>query len=404
MPLFEFKAKDGSGKIIEDLIYSSSKLTATNEIEKRGLDVISVNFKEEDAHKKRDGRFSFWISLNELAKFTRYFAVLIKGNVPILEALSILRDESRNSILVGIVDDVTHQIEGGTPLHLAFARHQKHLPKIFIDLVKIGEMSGKLFDSFMRITDFLENSISFRRKLRDALTYPAILIFLIFILVTYVVTLLVPRFEEIYKSLEGELPVPTQVLLSIGYFSRNYFWMILGGVIFLFILYSEFNATKTGKRIIDRIKLKLPLYGMLTIQYNITHFVKSVSLMFFSGYTFINSLRESTHTVENDILGDELVKVCERIENGSTINEAFRKNAYMPSFTVSMLKVGETSNSLHEMLDTIVAFNEKELDYVTTTFLRLIEPMIIITLAFIVGLVLFAAYLPILSMSRLIKV
>jgi len=404
MPLFEFKAKDKSGNIIEDLLYSSSKLTASTDLEKRGLDVISIDFKEEEVSKKRNRVFSFWISLQELARFTRYFAVLIKGNVPIIEAMNILREESRNSILLDMIEDVKHQVEGGTPLYMAFSRHSKHLPKIFIDLVKIGEMSGKLYDSFMRITDYIENTINFRRKLRDALTYPAILVFFIFVLVTYVVTLLVPRFEEIYKSLEGELPMPTQVLLAVGHFSRNYIWMIISGIIFIIILYSEINATRTGKRVIDKIKLFLPLYGMLTIQYNITHFVKSVSLMFFSGYTFINSLKESTNTVENIILSEELNKVCDRIENGSTINEAFRKNAYMPSFTVSMLKVGETSNSLHDMLDTIVNFNERELDYVTSTFLRLIEPIIIVTLAFIVGVVLFAAYLPILSMSRLIKV
>jgi len=306
--------------------------------------------------------------------------------------------------LKNLILKVKSQVEGGMSLYMAFDEHKKYIPKLFIDLIKVGELSGQLFESFSRITNYLEKTIEFRRKLRDALTYPAFLIFFIFVLVTYVVTLLIPRFEEIYKSLEGELPMPTQILLSIGQFSRDNFWLILCGVVVAIILYFEFVATKFGKKFMDGIKIKMPLINTLVIQYNITHFVKSTSLMFFSGYTFLNSMREATTTVENILLGEDLAMVCERIENGQSIYEAFKKGKYVPTFTISMLRVGEKSNNLYEMLENIVRFNEEELDYATNTFLRLMEPIVIVTLAIIVGLILFAAYLPVLSMSRLIKV
>lgn len=403
MPVYQYKARDERGKIVEDVIFSASKAAAANELAKKGLELVSIDLQKDEVY-STGSEFIRSVSLYDLARFSRYFAVLIKGGVPVLECLDILQGEARNATLKKLIASVRAQVEGGKTLHLAFGEHKQHIPKLFIDLVKVGELSGKLYESFMRITDYLEKTIEFRRKLRDALTYPAFLIFFIFVLVTYVVTLLIPRFEDIYKALEGELPVPTQILLNFGQFSRNNFWLILGSVLLLIIIYQEFTATSYGKKTVDGIKLKLPIISPLIIQYNITHFVKSTSLMFFSGYTFLNALREASSTVENIPLGQELMMVCERIENGQSIYEAFKKSKYVPSFTTSMLKVGEKSNNLYEMLENIVHFNEEELDYATKTFLRLMEPIIIITLAVIVGLILFAAYLPVLSMSRLIKV
>jgi len=403
MPVYQYKARDERGKIVEDVIYSASKAAATTELARKGFEVVSIDVQTEAVYSS-GSEFITNISLHELAKFSRYFAVLIKGGLPVLECLEILHGESRSRALKNLILKVKSQVEGGMSLYMAFDEHKKYIPKLFIDLIKVGELSGQLFESFSRITNYLEKTIEFRRKLRDALTYPAFLIFFIFVLVTYVVTLLIPRFEEIYKSLEGELPMPTQILLSIGQFSRDNFWLILCGVVVAIILYFEFVATKFGKKFMDGIKIKMPLINTLVIQYNITHFVKSTSLMFFSGYTFLNSMREATTTVENILLGEDLAMVCERIENGQSIYEAFKKGKYVPTFTISMLRVGEKSNNLYEMLENIVRFNEEELDYATNTFLRLMEPIVIVTLAIIVGLILFAAYLPVLSMSRLIKV
>jgi len=403
MPLFKYKAKDQRGRIIEDVIYSASKLTVAAEIARQGLEIVTVEFYKEE-HFASESQLMSSISLYDLARFSRYFAVLIKGGVPVLEVLEILESESSNRTLKKIIKNIKSQVEGGKTLYMSFLEHKKHIPKLFVDLVKVGEMSGNLYESFMRITNYLEKTIEFRRKLRDALTYPAFLIFFIFILVTYVVTLLIPRFEEIYKALEGELPAPTKILLDVGRFSRDNFWIITGSLILLIIIYVEFASTRFGKKLIDHIKIKMPIISPLIIQYNITHFVKSTSLLFFSGYTFLNSLKESVTTVENIPLSEELNMICERIESGQPIFEAFKKGKYIPSFTVSMLKVGEKSNSLYEMLENIVAFNEQELDYATRTFLRLMEPIIIVTLAVVVGTILFAAYLPVLSMSRLIKV
>ncbi|HNY12039.1 MAG TPA: type II secretion system F family protein [Candidatus Wallbacteria bacterium] len=403
MPIFEYKAKNNENIIVDDVIYAVSKAAAIADLSKQDLDVISIDVKGEGTF---ISEMMLWttISLSDLAKFTRYFSVLIKGNVNLLEALGILEAESKNRLLKKIIRDVCQQVEGGKPLHVAFSAHKKHVPKIFIDLVRVGELSGKLYECFMRITDYLEKTIEFRRKLRDALSYPVFLLVFIFVLVTYVVTLLIPRFEEIYKSMGGELPMPTQILLAVGHFSRTYFWMILGAIFILITIYIEINSTRTGKKIIDRLMMKAPIMGLLIIQYNFTQFIKSLNMLFFSGYTFLNSLKESAATVENLALMDELNTVCTSIENGVSIYDSFKKSKYLPTFTVSMLRVGEKSNTLYEMLETIVAFNERELDYATTTFLRIMEPLIIVALAFVVGLVLFAAYLPVLSMSRLIKV
>lgn len=403
MPVYQYKARDERGKTFENIILATSKSAATNELARQGLEVVSIELEKQIVY-STGSELIRSISLHDLARFSRYFAVLIKGGVPVLECLAILHGETKNNSLKKLIMQVKNQVEGGMALHIAFAEHKNHIPKIIIDLIKVGELSGKLYESFMRITDYLEKTIEFRRKLRDALTYPAFLVFFIFVLVTYVVTLLIPRFEEIYKALEGELPAPTIMLLNFGQFSRNNFWLILGGILLIIILYQEFVATRFGKKFADGVKLRLPVVSPLIIQYNVTHFVKSTSLMFFSGYTFINAVREASNTVDNIPLCEDLNVICERIEGGQSIYDSFNKSKYIPSFTTSMLKVGEKSNNLYEMLENIVVFNEKELDYATNTFLRLMEPIIIVTLAVVVGLVLFAAYLPVLSMSRLIKV
>lgn len=403
MPVYQYKARDERGKIVEDVIYSASKAAATTELARKGFEVVSIDVQTEAVYSS-GSEFITNISLHELAKFSRYFAVLIKGGLPVLECLEILHGEARSRALKNLILKVKSQVEGGMSLYMAFDEHKKYIPKLFIDLIKVGELSGQLFESFSRITNYLEKTIEFRRKLRDALTYPAFLLFFIFVLVTYVVTLLIPRFEEIYKALEGELPLPTQILLKFGQFSRDNFWLILGAVFLVIILYFEFVATKYGKRFMDGVKLNLPMVSPLIIQYNITNFVKSTSLMFFSGYTFLNSMREASNTVDNVELSEDLNHICERIENGQSIYEAFKKGKYIPTFTISMLRVGEKSNNLYEMLENIVFFNEQELDYATNTFLRMMGPFIIVILALVVGSILFAAYLPVLSMARLIRV
>ncbi len=403
MPVFKIIAKDKTGRIVEDSFFAHTQAAAIETVGMRGLEIISIGLKEEEVYASETQLLPD-ISLQDFLRFSSHFGALIKGNVPIIEALDLLKDETRNRTLKNIIIDVRSKVEAGMPLNEAFAKHKKHIPRILVDLIRVGEISGKLYESFLRITNYFEKTIDFRRKVRDAFTYPSILIFFIFLLITYVVTMLIPRFEEIYRSLQGELPVPTKILLAVGQFSRDNVFIILGSFVFTIIMYFEFYSTKIGKKIIDDLKLKLPLAGPLVIQYNVTYFVKNVSLLFYSGYSFINSLKESANTVDNFKLNEELNSICERIESGMSIHEAFKRSIYVPSFTVSMLKVGERSNTLAEMLDTIVEFNEKELDYITTTFLRIIEPVIIITLGIIVGTILFAAYLPIFSMSKLIKI
>lgn len=402
MPTYQYKVKDKSGKIIEDIANATNKAVLINDLIQKGFEIISVEIYTEPIYSS-EAEFFRSISLHELAKFARHFAYLIKGNIPMVECLELLSYETKNKTFKNVILNLKEQVESGKSLYMALNEHRKHFPKIFIDLVKIGELTGKLYECFVRITNYLEKTIEFRRKIREALTYPTFLFFFILVLLSYIITILIPRFEEIYKSLKGELPIPTQLLLKIGNFLNTNFWIIIGSIFLIMIIYQEAKNTYYGKKFIDKIKVKLPILSPLVIQYNIAHFVKSTSLMFFSGYTFLNSLKEAVSTVENIILSEDLKLVCERIENGQTIFEAFRKSNYVPTFTISMLKVGERSNNLYEMLENIANFNEQELNYVTNTFLKTLEPMLIISLALVVGLVLFAAYLPVLSMSQLIK-
>lgn len=366
-----------------------------------GLDLI-----HDDSKKTRNAEgYAFFVSNRALVVFTRYFAVLIRSGISAFRALSMLEMQEKNPLLKRALLDICMKVEDGARLYEAFDDHRDIFGDLYVALVRVGEETGRLYEVLENIGDYLENRIDMKRKLISVFAYPIFISFLIFVISMAIFYLIVPRFEALYWQMDltmDELPMITINMLWLSALIRRY---ILHGIALFFLSVGAFNIfyrTGYGRFVIDGMLLKLP--GKFSLKLNLVRFTETLSVLFESGFTILNALDRSIKVVQNMAARRHLESISSRIENGSTISDAFKAVVILPDMTVQMVTVGEETASFDEMMKHISYFYRKDLDFTIQTIVAWIEPGLIILMGAAVTLILLAIYLPIFSLAGKIKV
>jgi type IV pilus assembly protein PilC len=352
----------------------------------------------------KPGMFARAIPDAELYHFTRLFATLTRAGIPLMETLDLLVKRINNQTLASALQNVAESIREGNGIRASFEKFPHIFERSYLQLLEVGEESGKLPQVLERLTLMLRKRIQLRGMIVKALTYPVLVMTLSFVVVTAILVKIVPRFKDIYSRFGGELPTITRFTLKCSDMLINYFPLFLLLIIMAGMLFHFGRKTVTGKRLYDRLALGLPLFGQMFHTYEIAGFSKSFSMLVHSGITVNSALELISQSIDRVPVKEAISLANEQIRTGKPIAESFdNQNPWLPELLNRMVAVGERSGNLPEMLDHVADFYEEEFNNKVETLASLVEPILIIFLGVVIGGIVISLYLPIFGMARLIS-
>ncbi len=330
--------------------------------------------------------------------FNQQFLTLIKAGLPILAALDLLIKRQKDSSLRQILENVRERVKGGELLSDAFAAHPM-VPKIYTTTLMAGEKSGNIDEVLNRYINFQRVAMTFRKKLFVSLIYPALLVTVVTIMVMFLFTYVVPRFAELFNSLDAKLPAITMFMLSVGVNAQKYFPFIAVGLVLAGFLFWQWRKTDSGGDQIDRVVLSTPLLGDIRLKHQVATFSRMLATLLQGGLPLVPSMETAGSSMSSRRILKGVMRASVRVREGQGLASSLEEQKIFPDLAVEMLEVGESTGALPAMLNSVAEFYEEDVQTALGAAMALIEPLILIVMAVFVGGVLISLYLPIFSLG-----
>lgn len=406
MGQFSYSARDKNGAISKGSLFAADRPAATASLAAKGLTPILV--KETMAQKGGGikGLLSGGISLGSKVKlqdkviFSRQFATMINAGVPIVQSLNILREQSESPKLKTTVADVSKQVEGGATLASALASHPEVFNAIYVNMVKAGETGGILDQVLDRLATQQEKDAAVVSKVRSAMIYPAVITTATVSAFFFLMTVIVPKLSSIFQDAGAALPWYTKLMLLISGFLVHDWFIVIGGVVAVVVAFSRWRKTTKGRRTIDRLMLKAPIFGPILIKVNIARFARTFGSLMASGISVLDAINATKSALGSTVYQDELAAVAQKVKNGRPMSEHIRASKHFPAIVGQMLSVGEETGQMDTILLKLADFYEKEVDTVVEGITSIIEPILIIVLGGMVGFIVISVFGPISSIGN----
>ena len=398
MKRYYYKAKDGLGKTVTGEVEASSEREASKLVRKKNLIAFYIRAAS-------DNPFAFLknlrekVSISEVATFTRQLSTMMNAGLPITDALMILRSQTKGS-MQKVVAKISADVEGGTSLSVAFSKHTKVFSSTYIALLKSGEAGGVMDQVLLRLADNLEKEQEFSGKVKGALIYPAVVIVGMFVVGLVMMIFVIPRLTSLYGEFNADLPLPTKILMGISGFLAK-FWPVLLVLVGAFLYFFQaFKKTKAGKRKIDELIFKIPIFGPLQRQVMLTELTRTLSLMVGSGVSILDGMNITSGVVNNSVMSEALVDAAKQVEKGFPVAFAFGRHPdAFPYILTQMIAVGEETGKMEEVLTKVSHIFEVESDQKVKTLTSAIEPLVMVLLGIGVGFLVIAVILPIYNLT-----
>lgn len=396
MPIFMYEAKDASGSLKRDRIEAPNLQVATQKLQDNRYTVINIQEKKDGAG--RGAMFSSLKGVNEqaLTVFSRQFATMINAGLAMVRCLDILGEQTEDKVLQQVLTQVRQDVEGGSTLSNALAKHSSVFSPLYISMVKAGEMGGVLDEVLERLAGFMEKDFSLKKKVKAALTYPCVILIMAIGIVIFLVTYILPTFVTLFEGMNLTLPLPTQILMGITKACQN-IYVIIGILIFFVIggfLLSRFVKTPVGRRMYDTLKLNVPVFGLLNKKVAISRFCRTLGTLLSSGVPIMQSLEIVGKASGNEVIADTVNKVRESIREGESIAGPLGSSGMFPPMVTQMVAVGEETGNLDAMLSKIADFYDTEVEYMLSSLTSMLEPIMIVGMGGIVGFIVVSVFLP----------
>jgi type II secretory pathway component PulF len=398
---FVYRAVDPrGGSVVKGTIEAASESAVTGKLKAQGLTPLEVTLKS-NTGLNRDIKLpgaTKTVSARTLAVFSRQMAGLINAGLPLMRTLAILIEQTDDKRLQPALVQVQADVESGSSFSAALARHPQTFPPLMLSIVKVGEAGGFLGSALGSIADNYQRDAELQNKIRAAITYPAIVLVIAILGVLVMVTFVVPIFEDMFKGLGSSLPLPTQILVTI---SNNMWWMLPALVLVVIIAVIWWRAnrhTLQYRKVVDPIKLKMPVFGKLTTKMAVARFARNLSMMLNAGVPIIQALSIVGQASNNWKIEEAVRDVQESIRQGRSFAAPLAKAQVFPAMVPQMVSVGEESGTLVDMLSSIADFYEDEVETATTQLSSTIEPILIVGLGVIIGGMVISLYLPIFTL------
>lgn len=400
MRTYQYTAKDRNGQAVNGILDGESDSEIAEILHKKDLIVFSIKEANSKAVKSgKDGN----VKLDDLVIFSRQLATLIDAGVPLVQTLSILSDQIDSKNLRIVVMKMHREIEAGTSFSDTVAKHPNVFSEIFINMTRAGEASGMLNEVLDRLATYFERSASLNRKIRSSFVYPTVVITMAVLITIFLLVKVVPTFKNIFDTLGGELPLPTQVLIGISNLFKKYF-ILTSGFFFIaaFALKKYINTVK-GRYIYDGIKLKLPVLGPLFRKVALARFSRTFATLVKSGVSIMNALDIVARTSGNKVLEETVINSRNAVRNGESFSKNLAISGVFPPMVCRMINIGEQTGQLENMLSKIADFYDEQVDAAIASLTSMIEPMVIAFLGVIIGGIVISLFLPIFKITELIS-
>jgi type IV pilus assembly protein PilC len=384
-------------------LVAKSRDEAVDQLRRQSVVVTSL---EEKAGKEG---FSFklgsGVSEKDLVVFTRQFGTMINAGLPLIQCLEILSTQSENAALRKSVGEIKVQVEGGSTFSDALRKHPKIFDDLYVNMVHAGEVGGLLDTILGRLSKHIEKAMKLKGQIKSALVYPAAIVGIAGIVITVLMIWVIPVFEKMFKEMSGgkmALPGPTQLVIDMSNFAQGNWYIILGVIVAIVVAVKKYYATPQGKLAIDKLLLKLPVFGDLIRKASVAKFTRTLGTLLASGVPLLEALTICAKTSGNKVVEGALLDAKVSISGGKTIAEPLAKSGTFPKMVTHMISVGESTGALDSMLGKIADFYEDEVDQAVTNLTALLEPMMMVFLGVTVGFIVVAMYLPIFTMASAI--
>lgn len=397
--LFKYHAIDQDSHERDGTIEAPSKEIAVSALQRRSLIISSIESTEARKLFNIDLSFLGRVSNKEVVIFSRQIATLFEAQVSALRAFRLIASEVENKQLATILSTVGDDIQGGSPLSKALSRHPKVFSPFYVNMVRAGEESGKLSETFMYLADYLDRSYDLISKAENALIYPAFVVTVFFGVMALMLALVIPKISAVLIDSGQEIPIYTAIVIGFSNFIVHYgiflFIALVGGGFYVW----QLRKTVHGKFVLDSLKISVPYIGDLYRKLYLARISDNFATMLLSGVSVVEAIDITGAVVDNAVYSNILVQVGADVRGGISISDSFAKNSEIPSIMVAMTKVGEETGELSKMLSTLAKFYNREVNNSVDTLVSLIEPLMIVLLGLGVGTLLAAVLIPIYNLA-----
>ncbi len=405
MAVFEYTALSARGKSVRGVIDADSVRGARLRLKQQGIFPTSL----QEAHDvdARSGRGlqrkigGQRISLQQLAVATRQLSTLVGAGIPLVEALKALGDQLDHARLKRVFAEVCDSINEGSTLADGLRQYPNVFPKLYVNLVASGEASGSLEIVLLRLADLLESQADLRRKVVSASVYPVLMLLLCFGVIVLLLTLVIPQIVEIFAERKAVLPLPTRVVISLSNFTTQYWPLVLGVMVASALGFERYGRSIAGRKRIDRFKLRAPITGQLSVKLASARFARTLGTMLASGIELLTALSIVKNIVGNVVIEEAVEQAANGVREGKSLAAELGKAGVFPKLLVHMTAIGERTGQLEPMLLRAATNYESEVDAFVSGFTKILEPILILFIACIVGGILFSVMLPMMEMSSL---
>ena len=396
MAKFTFKGKNRGGEDITGtrtadsaqalaLALRQENIMMVEATEKKGFDLANIEFGGNPTPK-------------DLAIFTRQFSVMIDSGLPLVQCLEILGSQQENKKFAEAVKIVQREVETGNTLSDGMKKSPKIFDDLYANMVAAGEAGGILDTIFQRLSVYIEKAVKLKAAMKSAAIYPIAIIFIASAVITLILWKVVPAFTELFESMGADLPLPTRVVIAASTFVQNFGFFIIIGLGICGYLFKAYYATPKGRYLVDKLVLKLPIFGDLIRKISVARFTRTMGTLIASGVPIMDALEITALTSGNAIVEEAVFKTKDAIAEGRTIVEPLQESGVFPNMVISMIGVGEETGALEEMLNKIADFYEEEVDTAVADIMTTVEPAMMAILGVVVGGIVISMYMPIFSL------
>ncbi|HTL48748.1 MAG TPA: type II secretion system F family protein [Verrucomicrobiae bacterium] len=409
MPTFEYQVKDRTGKDQSGIQEAPDVGTLVGTLRSQGLIIVRVNeiqakkvFNVSKGPAKRKGK-SGSVKLDDLVVFSRQMATLVSAGIPLIQALDILGEQVEKDRFRVILKTMHQDVQSGKSFSEAMQKHSKVFSTLFINMVRAGETSGSLEEILDRVANYLEKTSALQKKVKSAMMYPLSVTIIAFLITFGMMTFVIPKFAEIFEGLDAKLPVITQTLIDISRFMAANWLLILGGIGGAIFLFTQLIKLPAGRLAFDSFIIKMPIFGPILLKVAVSKFSRTLATLVRSGVSILQSLEIVAKTSGNRRIELVITSLMDSVKKGESISGQLLKSDVFPQMVVRMIAVGEETGELEEMLMKIADFYDTQVDAAVDGLTSLIEPLIILFLGVVIGGIVIALFLPILTLTQHIK-
>ncbi len=405
MNKYFYKGKDSKGKLIKGFYEARNKSEVAYMLKEKGYFPIVIKnkwyFKYVFNLKKLVNSITKQVGLKDLVLFCRQFSTMLGAGLPVMESLNILFHQTHNKNFRKIIESLRSDLEKGKLLSEALGNYPDVFPEIVVSMIEAGEASGTLSKVFEQLANYFEKENELREKIKTVTSYPIVLSIVAFFVITFLVTKVLPTFVNLFTEMGASLPLPTKIILTTSSLLSNYWYILLVFFLIFAAIFKRYTSGK-GKKKIDQFKLKLPIIGLLNQKILLSRFSRTLSALIGSGITILQALEIVRKVVQNEIIRQEIDHIKDSVRKGYSIATTIQGSKIFPPMVVQMIRIGEESGTLEEMLSKIADYYENETKNMVERLSSLVEPALILLMAFVVGFIVISVVVPMLEIYDMV--